>query len=46
MGRDKEYIDSLLDEVEKNVKGMRISVEGENDSDSGEEADPRPNTVA
>lgn len=46
VGRDKEYIDSLLDEVEKNVQGMRITVEGENDSDSETEKDPTPNTVA
>ncbi|CCU75890.1 molybdopterin binding domain protein [Blumeria hordei DH14] len=33
VGRDKEFMESLVDEVEKNVMGKRVSVEGEDDSD-------------
>lgn len=33
VGRDKEFMESLVDEVEKNVRGKRVSVEGEDDSD-------------
>ncbi|KAK6212481.1 hypothetical protein LQW54_005255 [Pestalotiopsis sp. IQ-011] len=31
VGRDKEYLESLVDEVEKNVQGKRVLVEGEDD---------------
>jgi len=30
-GADKEYIEGLVDEVEKGVGGLRVSVEGEDD---------------
>ncbi|KAL8675358.1 MAG: hypothetical protein Q9224_007469 [Gallowayella concinna] len=31
VGRDKEYMESLIDEVAKSVEGVRVSVEGEDD---------------
>jgi len=31
VGRDKDYMDSLVPEVEKGVQGVRVSVEGEDD---------------
>ncbi len=31
VGRDKEYMESLVDEVAKSVEGVRVSVEGEDD---------------
>ncbi|RPB06110.1 Molybdopterin binding protein [Choiromyces venosus 120613-1] len=31
-GADKDYIESLVDEVEKGVRGLRVSVEGEDDA--------------
>lgn len=31
VGRDKEYLESLVDEVEKNIQGKRVLVEGEDD---------------
>ncbi|KAI9797417.1 MAG: hypothetical protein M1835_000752 [Candelina submexicana] len=31
VGRDKEYMESLVDEVAKSVEGVRINVEGEDD---------------
>ena len=31
VGRDREYMDSIVERVEKDVKGKRISVEGEDD---------------
>ncbi|KAI9641752.1 hypothetical protein NHQ30_009608 [Ciborinia camelliae] len=31
VGRDQEYLESLIAEVEKNVDGRRVSVEGEDD---------------
>lgn len=34
VGRDKEYIDSLIAEVEKGVQGRRVTVEGENDDNT------------
>ncbi|KAF2659180.1 Molybdopterin binding protein [Lophiostoma macrostomum CBS 122681] len=33
VGKDVEYMDSLVPEVEKAVQGRRVSVEGEDDSD-------------
>jgi molybdopterin-biosynthesis enzyme MoeA-like protein len=33
VGRDTEYMDSLVPEVEKAVQGRRVSVEGEDDSE-------------
>jgi molybdopterin-biosynthesis enzyme MoeA-like protein len=32
VGRDKEYMESLVPEVEKGVEGRRVMVEGEDDS--------------
>ena len=34
VGRDVEYMDSLVPEVEKAVQGHRVSVEGEDDIES------------
>ncbi|KAF2703589.1 Molybdopterin binding protein [Pleomassaria siparia CBS 279.74] len=34
VGRDVEYMDSVVPEVEKAVQGHRVAVEGEDDSDS------------
>jgi hypothetical protein len=31
VGKDREYMDSLVERVERDVKGKRISVEGEDD---------------
>jgi len=36
VGRDKEFMEGLVPEVEENVKGKRIQVEGEDDSDGGD----------
>ncbi|KAK3677993.1 hypothetical protein LTR78_002088 [Recurvomyces mirabilis] len=36
VGRDKEFMDSLIPEVEKNVKGRRVEVEGEDDDDGSD----------
>lgn len=33
VGSDREYMDSLVAEVAKGVKGMRVSMEGEDDTD-------------
>lgn len=33
VGKDREYMDSLVDEVVQNVQGRRVTVEGEDDSD-------------
>lgn len=38
VGRDKDYMDSLVPEVEKSVEGRRITVEGEDD-DTGSDKD-------
>lgn len=38
VGRDKEYMESLVSEVEKGVHGKRIQVEGEDD-DNGSDKD-------
>jgi molybdopterin-biosynthesis enzyme MoeA-like protein len=38
VGRDREFIDSIIERVEKDVKGKRISVEGEDD-DTGSDKD-------
>jgi len=38
VGRDKDYMESLVSEVEKNVKGHRVMVEGEDD-DEGSDKD-------
>ncbi|KAF1950816.1 Molybdopterin binding protein [Byssothecium circinans] len=37
VGRDVEYMESLVPEVEKAVQGRRVAVEGEDDTDSGDE---------
>lgn len=37
VGKDKEFLESLVKEVEENVKGHRVLVEGEDDS-AGQEA--------
>ncbi|KAJ9669525.1 hypothetical protein H2201_000392 [Coniosporium apollinis] len=34
VGRDLDFMESLVPEVEKNVQGKRVSVEGEDDSDT------------
>jgi hypothetical protein len=31
VGKDKEYLESLVPEVEQNIQGKRITVEGEDD---------------
>lgn len=33
VGTDREYMDSLVDEVAKGIQGVRVSVEGEDDTD-------------
>ena len=38
VGKDKEFMESLVDEVAENVKGRRVQVEGEDD-DSGSDKD-------
>jgi hypothetical protein len=38
VGRDREYMDSLVERVEKDVDGKRIFVEGEDD-DVGSDKD-------
>ena len=38
VGKDKEYMESLVEEVEKGVKGRRVQQEGEDD-DSGSDKD-------
>lgn len=40
VGRDKEYMDSLIPEVEKNVQGRRVFTEEEDDSPSESESKP------
>ena len=39
VGRDKEFMESLVAEVEKGVDGTRVNVEGEDDSDSNVDFD-------
>lgn len=36
VGRDKEYMEGLVDEVEKGVKGRRVQTEGEDDTDGSD----------
>ncbi|KAF3156773.1 hypothetical protein TWF106_008859 [Orbilia oligospora] len=36
VGRDREYIEGLVEEVSKQLEGVRVSVEGEDDSESDE----------
>ncbi|KAI9787235.1 MAG: hypothetical protein M1839_003472 [Geoglossum umbratile] len=38
VGKDREYMESLVAEVEKCVQGRRVNVEGEDDSDEGEDS--------
>lgn len=38
VGKDKEFMETLVDEVEKGVKGKRVEVEGEDD-DAGSDKD-------
>ncbi|CAI6342093.1 unnamed protein product [Periconia digitata] len=42
VGRDGEFMESLVPEVEEAVQGRRVAVEGEDDSDSGEAEDSKP----
>ena len=37
VGRDLAYLESLVPELEKAIQGVRVQVEGEDDSDSAEE---------
>lgn len=37
VGTDREYMDSMIAEVEKGVDGRRVMVEGEDDSDAEED---------
>lgn len=39
VGRDREYIEGLVEEVSKQLDGARINVEGEDDSESDEPAE-------
>jgi len=39
VGRDREYMDSLVARVEKSVNGKRVSVEGEDDADEEKDND-------
>ncbi|KAF8456946.1 MoaB/Mog domain-containing protein [Terfezia claveryi] len=39
VGRDLEYLESLVPEVEKGVEGWRVMVEGEDDSDVASESE-------
>jgi molybdopterin-biosynthesis enzyme MoeA-like protein len=39
VGRDRAYMDSLVAEVEKNVKGTRVKVEGEDDAEAASDKD-------
>ncbi|KAF3932303.1 hypothetical protein ABW19_dt0206378 [Dactylella cylindrospora] len=39
VGRDRGYIESLLDEVTKELEGIRVNVEGEDDSDNEEKTE-------
>ncbi|KAI9842149.1 MAG: hypothetical protein M1837_007436 [Sclerophora amabilis] len=41
VGRDEEYLESLVDEVAKGVEGTRISVEGEDDKDDEQASPPK-----
>ncbi|KAH0545514.1 hypothetical protein FGG08_000343 [Glutinoglossum americanum] len=36
VGKDGDYMESLVSEIEKSVQGLRIKAEGEDDSDNGE----------
>jgi len=40
VGRDKEYMESLIPEVEKGVDGKRVMIEGEDDSPDEDGKDP------
>ncbi|KAG9247687.1 MoaB/Mog domain-containing protein [Calycina marina] len=40
VGKDLECLESLVDEVSKNVNGYRVQIEGEDDKDTEEEAKP------
>ncbi|RMZ85576.1 hypothetical protein DV737_g600, partial [Chaetothyriales sp. CBS 132003] len=42
VGKDREYMDSLQDEVAKGVKGNRVQNEGEDDTDSEPDTDDQP----
>lgn len=39
VGRNKEYMDSLVPEVEKGVQGKRVTKEGEDDVDGESDKD-------
>jgi len=39
VGRDREYMDSMVPEVEKAVNGRRVQVEGEDDNEGGSDKD-------
>ena len=36
VGRDREFMESLVPEVEKAVQGRRVAVEGEDDADTSD----------
>ena len=36
VGRDKDFMESLVSEVEKGVEGRRVEVEGEDDTDGSD----------
>ncbi|KAI9903981.1 hypothetical protein N3K66_000510 [Trichothecium roseum] len=42
VGRDQEYLESLVSEVEKNVQGKRVTTEGEDDSEPEDIAKSKP----
>lgn len=42
VGTDREYMDSLVPEVEQGVQGKRVTVEGEDDSDNEENSKKDP----
>jgi molybdopterin-biosynthesis enzyme MoeA-like protein len=42
VGRDVEFMESLVKEVEEAVQGRRVGVEGEDDSDDGEASVDKP----
>jgi len=39
VGRDREYMDSMVSEVEKAVNGKRVQIEGEDDNEGGSDKD-------
>jgi len=39
VGKDREYMDSLVDEVARNVEGYQVKMEGEDDKEGEEDPD-------